>query len=239
MLGAWLTTRRLSYSLDDHVLTIYLPGTPCLRRAFTMDTLVINLKAHTAPQTSERMIAGDKIFCNSCANLNPASARSLLFERGVYVADNHTRGGAKRDTEDTVEAGEAVHDGPSLGPDEKEIDFASHQVDTYLEDIRISARRCETCRMIESVLTRLGKGAVSFSDPNQAASIIFRRGAAVWIDVVRVAGAEEDSDSDDGYFFPSSGGRRELGDVVENIDSFELYSLPGRFTSPCLSGLRR
>ncbi|SPO07014.1 related to protein TOL [Cephalotrichum gorgonifer] len=187
-----------------------------------MDPLIINLKAPTAPQTdSYREIDKDPASCDSCLKLNPASAQAVLMEQGVHVGENL----GEHETGTAAEAGQSTE---SSDPENK-LDFAPYEVETYLTDIQSTADTgCETCAMIRDVLTRFGRGKVSFSDPCQAANIIFCRGVTLKVYVSRVAPEEEDSGSDDGFFFPSEGGRRAVGTFIETIGVFELYTLPGQ-----------
>lgn len=198
-----------------------------------MSAISINLRAPTAPTANDYLEIGkDPIFCTSCLNLNGASAQSMALEQGVHI-------GISRDlteySESLIRSVKSESQYALLARlDGERSDFPPHQVETHLVDIANSAKAgCETCGMLETVVTRMGGGDVSFNDPSQAAIILFTREVALRIRICRVDVDDDDTDSDDdGFFFLAMGGRKAIGYIKETIAHFELYSLRGMISFP-------
>lgn len=197
-----------------------------------MDILNINLRASTIPQNDDPLeIHKDPVFCSSCMNLYAASANAMVLQGGVFMDDGERLPRVKAAEDD----GELVDAVPSWAGVTR-ADYAPYEVESYLTDILSAAKRgCETCAMLQAVILRLDSGAVSFTDPLQAATIRFCRDATVKVIISRVEKDISDSDSDSDCFFPLSSGREEIGSLmVEELGSFELYALPRMFRHSAL-----
>lgn len=197
-----------------------------------MGSLSVDLRAPTAPTATDYLEIGkDPIFCSSCLNLDGASAQAMALEQGVHIGFSREMTQYSESLLRTTQSERLYASRARLDGDRS--DFPPHQVETHLVDIASSARAgCETCSMLESVVTRMGGGKVSFNDPSQAAIILFTREVALRIRIGRVEVDDDNTDSDDdGFFFPAMGGRRAIGSFVEDIAHFELYSLRGMLSS--------
>lgn len=192
-----------------------------------MDILNINLRASTIPQNDDPLqIPQDPIFCSSCMNLYAASANAMVLKGGVFTDDGERLPRIKA-AEDDGALGEAIPTWAGV----TRADYAPYEVESYLTDILAAAKSgCETCAMLKAAISRLDSGAVSFTDPLQAATIRFCRGSTVKVIISRVEKDVSSSDSDNDFFFPLDAGREEVGSLmVEELGSFELYALPRMF----------
>lgn len=195
-----------------------------------MDTITINLKGPTIPTGDPSRIHYDPIFCSACLNLHNISAQAMALEPSVHTGfDRITDEYLEKQLRETV--GEDLYaERARLEGDRS--DFPPNRVDTPLVDIAGAAKTgCETCAMLQAVVTKMGGKDVSFADPDQAAIITFTREVALRVRIWRVDNpADNDSSSDDdGIFYPGMGGRRRvLGRLVDQIASLELYSLRGK-----------
>lgn len=195
-----------------------------------MAAISVYLRRPTAPTSDYLGIGNDPILCPSCLNLDGASAQSMALEQGVHIGSSR---GWNEYTEAMLRSSESEQTYLLRARLEGErSDFPPHLVETYLVDIASSAKAgCETCSMLESVMTRMAGDKVSFKDPSHAATILFTREVALRISIGRVEVDDSDSD-DDGFFFPTTGGRKSVGSFVEEFADLELYSLPGMVPSP-------
>lgn len=98
------------------------------------------------------------------------------------------------------------------------IDYASWQIQVYLPDIPGSvASGCVSCLLLTEALNKLTNGTLDFQDPELWLDIVFCKGNAMRVKLVR-------GDPPDDDFDMFSDGRGGNWDVIE---AYELYTLPG------------
>ncbi|GKU18943.1 unnamed protein product [Fusarium langsethiae] len=165
---------------------------------------------------TEEEIRSDPKLCRVCWNLYPGSACSALPLAGISM---HEHSGSINSIR-AAEAGNLEAAPTWAGPGR--IDFASWEIKVYLPDVPGSAAEgCASCSLLQEMLTNLNKGSLDCSDPELWIEIVFCKGNALRLNLIRGSPPEDDFD------MFSSGGDSSEGDLLER---YEIYTLPG---SPC------
>ncbi|RSL65987.1 hypothetical protein CEP53_003525 [Fusarium sp. AF-6] len=163
---------------------------------------------------TEDEIRRDPKLCRTCWNLYAGSATTAVPLPGISM---HEHSGFTNAAKATKEG--HVDKAPTWASSGR-IDYASWQIQVYLPDIPGSvASGCASCLLLTEVLNKLTNGTVDFQDPERWLEIIFCKGNAMRVKLVK-----GDPPDDFDMFSDGQGGDWDV------IEAYELYTLPG---SPC------
>jgi hypothetical protein len=175
----------------------------------------INLRNPPFPTgDTDDEIRNDPKLCRVCWNLYPGSAASALPLAGISM---HENSGTINSTK-AAKAG-TLEEAPNWAGHGR-IDYASWEIKVYVPDIPGSVMGgCASCSLLQEMLTKLNKGNLDCSDPELWLEIVFCKGNALRVRLIRGSPPEEEFD------MFSSGGDNSEGDLIGN---YEIYTLPGR-----------
>ena len=165
---------------------------------------------------TEDEIRRDPKLCRTCWNLYAGSATTAVPLPGISM---HEHSGFTNAAKATKEG--HVDKAPTWASSGR-IDYASWQIQVYLPDIPESrASGCVSCLLLTEVLNKLTNGTVNFQDPELWLEIIFCKGNAMRVKLVR-----GDPPDDFDMFSDGQGGDWDV------IEGYELYTLPGESGKP-------
>lgn len=165
---------------------------------------------------TEDEIRRDPKLCRTCWNLYAGSATTAVPLPGIAM---HEHSGF---TNAAKAAKEGNVDKAPTWASSGRIDYASWQIQVYLPDIPESrASGCVSCLLLTEVLNKLTNGTLDFHDPELWLEIIFCKGNAMRVKLVR-----GDPPDDFDMFSDGQGGDWDV------IESYELYTLPGESGKP-------
>ncbi|KAF4983467.1 hypothetical protein FZEAL_1196 [Fusarium zealandicum] len=164
---------------------------------------------------TETEIRKDPKICRTCWNLYGGSASTAVPLPGIAMHENSGSINAQR----AAKLGDIGE--PSSWAGRGRADYASWEINVYLSEVPASAALgCVSCLLLKEALSKLTKGTLDFGDSELWLVIVFCKGNAMRVNVVR--GNPPDDDFD---IFGSS---NEI--EKETLEAYELYTLPG---SPC------
>ncbi|KAF9772597.1 hypothetical protein IL306_009687 [Fusarium sp. DS 682] len=172
----------------------------------------LNLKRPPYPTgDTEDDIRKDPTLCRTCWNLYGGSTATAVPLAGIAMHENSGSINAAK----AAKAGD-LDEAPAWAGRGR-IDYASWQISVYLPDVPGTvARGCPSCFLLQELLMKLTQGAVDCNDPELWLDIVFCKGNALRMKLIR------GSPPDDFDMFSSGGGSTD-GDVIE---SYEIYTLP-------------
>ncbi|KAM0429640.1 hypothetical protein ACHAPT_006245 [Fusarium lateritium] len=159
---------------------------------------------------TEDEIRRDPKLCRTCWNLYGGSATTAVPLPGISMHEHSGFTNAAR------AAKEGHADKAPIWASSGRIDYASWEINIYLLDIPASVSSgCASCLLLTEALTKLTNGTLDFEDPELWLDIVFCKGNAMRVKLVR-------GDPPDEFDMFSSG----QGSDWDLIQAYELYTLP-------------
>jgi hypothetical protein len=169
---------------------------------------------------TEDEVRKSPVFCDSCWNLYPPAANTAAFTPNV-----HTISGNRQEEAVRRALGESYD---HAAYERSLIEHTPFNFDLRLVDLRDAILKgCNSCLMLKTMVSKLSKAPINHDDNQLRLSITMCKGDALRISFRRETGPEADQALLFGFDHESDGGEDYTS---EHIASWELYTLPGRFS---------